>query len=198
YLAELIRASGVPVTTVDISTRGREGVADISAAEVASLHEGGAEQVLGGSDRGQAVIAMGAALTALVRREHQAGKIAGVLGIGGSGGTSMIAPALHILPYGVPKLLVSTLAAGHVTPFVDVYDLTVVNPVTDLAGLNRLSRRVLANAAHAMVGMVQRHEQAAADDGREALGLSMFGVTTTCVQAITRALESDYDCMVFQ
>src|SRR5690606_4050992 len=88
-------------------------------------------------------------------------------------------------------------AAGHVTPFVDVYDLTVVNPVTDLAGLNRLSRRVLANAAHAMVGMVQRHEQAAADDGREALGLSMVGVTTTCVQAITRELESDYDCMVF-
>src|SRR5690606_4868043 len=164
YLASLIRQAGVAVLTVDISTRGAESQADIPAVEVASHHESGADYVLEGSDRGMAVIAMGQALQRLVVLSHKAGDIRGIIGIGGSGGTSMIAPALHALPYGMPKLLVSTLASGTVTPFVGVYDIMVLNPVTDLAGINRLSRMILANAAHAMAGMVQHAAPAAAAD----------------------------------
>src|SRR5690606_29907839 len=123
----------------------------------------------------------------LVSERLAGGAILGVLGIGGSGGTSMISPALHVLPYGMPKMLVSTLAAGTVTPFVDIYDIIVVNPVTDLAGLNRLSRQILANAAHAMVGMLSNSVAVAGNDDRPTLGLTMFGVTTPCVQAVSRA-----------
>ncbi|NYT60089.1 Tm-1-like ATP-binding domain-containing protein [Alcaligenaceae bacterium] len=197
YLAGLIRQAGVPVLTVDISTRGTASQADLSAFEVASHHESGADHVLGGSDRGAAVIAMGQALRRLVDTRCKAGSILGVLGIGGSGGTSMLASALHVLPYGMPKLLVSTLAAGNVAPFVDVYDIMMFNPVTDLAGINRLSRMILANAAHAMVGMVQHTVPQAAADELPAIGLTMFGVTTECVQAVSRLLGTDYDCQVF-
>jgi len=197
YLATLIKQAGVPVITVDISTRGASDQADISATEVASQHEAGADHVLGGSDRGAAVIAMSEALRGLVKAQLQAGAITGIIGIGGSGGTSMIAPALHVLPYGMPKLLVTTLASGTVTPFVDIYDVMVLNPVTDLAGLNRLSRMILANAAHAIVGMVSHATAQPQDDARPALGLSMFGVTTDCVQTVTRQLEEEYDCQVF-
>lgn len=197
YLASLIRQAGVPVLTVDISTRGAGSQADIPAAEVASHHESGAGHVLDGGDRGAAVIAMGQALRRLVDIRYKAGDIRGLIGIGGSGGTSMIAPALHALPYGMPKLLVSTLASGTVTPFVGVYDIMVLNPVTDLAGINRLSRMILANAAHAMAGMVQHAAPAAAADELPAIGLTMFGVTTECVQTVARLLGGSYDCQVF-
>lgn len=197
YLASLIRQAGVPVLTVDISTRETENQADISALDVASHHESGADYVLQAGDRGAAVIAMGQALRRLVDARHKSGGIRGIIGIGGSGGTSMIAPALHVLPYGMPKLLVSTLASGTVTPFVGEYDIMLLNPVTDLAGINRLSRMILANAAHAMVGMAQRVEPVAASDQRPAIGLTMFGVTTECVQAVSRLLSDGYDCQVF-
>lgn len=197
YLATLIEQAGVPVCTVDVSTQDTTVRADIPAAEVASFHESGADSVLDTTDRGQAVIAMGQALRRLVETRHQKGHILGIIGIGGSGGTSMIAPALHTLPYGMPKLLVSTLASGTVTPFVDVYDIMVLNPVTDFAGLNRLSRLILANAAHAIAGMVMHALPQVTEDDRPALGLTMFGVTTECVQAVSRLLNDRYDCQVF-
>lgn len=197
YLARLIRQAGVLVRTVDIGTRGGSQGADISADEVASYHSQGAGQVLGSTDRGQCVIAMGEALRRLVAERHAAGQILGMIGIGGSGGTSMIAPALHELPYGMPKVLVTTMASGHTTSFVDVYDIMVVNPVTDLAGLNRLSRRILANAAHAIAGMVLHPAPATPPDERPALGLTMFGVTTPCVQAVATHLSAQFDCQIF-
>lgn len=197
YLAALIRRAGVTAITVDIGTRSNDMRADIRAPEVAAFHELGADHVLAGNDRGRAVMAMGEALRCMVLDAHARGEILGILGIGGSGGTSMIAPALHVLPYGMPKVLVSTLASGTVTPFVDVYDIVVVNPVTDLAGINRLSRMILANAAHAMVGMLQQPPVAALVNDLPPIGLTMFGVTTPCVQAVSRQLSSAFDCQVF-
>lgn len=197
YLAGLIRQTGLPVLTVDISTRNGHGQADIQPAEVAALHERGADHVLGGDDRGHAVTAMGEALRRLVVDHHRAGDILGMVAIGGSGGTAMVAPALHALPYGMPKLLVSTMASGSTVSFVDIYDIMVLNPVTDLAGLNRLSRRILANAAHAIAGMALHAAPAPDTDDRPAIGLSMFGVTTPCVQAVSRLLGDRYDCQVF-
>ena len=197
YLAGLVRAAGVPVLTVDIGTRGAVGVADIDAATVASHHPRGASAVFEPADRGEAVIAMSEALSALVRQRLAAGGIQAMLGVGGSGGSSMIAPAMRLLPIGMPKLLVSTMAAGDVSAYVGVVDMTLMYPVTDIAGLNRLSRTILANAAHAMVGMLQHHAPTFDGTDKPAIGLTMFGVTTPCVQAVRSLLSDDFDAQVF-
>lgn len=197
YMAGLLRAAGVPVVTVDIGTRS-ESQADIPAHAVAAHHPQGADAVFGASDRGVAVSAMGEALSALVRERLAAGEIAGIIGAGGSGGSAMLAPAMRLLPIGRPKLLVSTMAAGNMAPYVDVVDMTSVYPVTDIAGLNRLSRSILANAAHAMAGMLL-HAAPAVPPGHDkpAIGLSMFGVTTPCVQAVRALLADGFDTQIF-
>lgn len=197
YIAGLLQAAGLRTVTVDIGTRSPAGVADIAAREVASYHPDGAGAVFDAADRGVAVIAMSQALGALVREQLAAGAIGGMLGVGGSGGSSMIAPAMRLLPMGVPKLLVSTMAAGDVSAYVGVTDMTLMYPVTDIAGLNRLSRTVLANAAHALAGMLLHH--APPDDAQDkpSIGLTMFGVTTPCVRAVCELLAGEYDTQVF-
>lgn len=197
YLADLLRAAGIRVTTVDIGMRSRADDADISAEEVAAHHPEGARAVFNASDRGVAVIAMSEALRRLVRERLAAGEIHGMLGVGGSGGSSMVAPAMQRLPIGMPKLLVSTMAAGNVSAYVGVTDMTLMYPVTDIAGLNRLSRTILANAAHAMAGMLLNHAPTAVTQDKPSIGLTMFGVTTPCVQAVRELLQADYDTQVF-
>jgi uncharacterized protein (UPF0261 family) len=133
---------------------------------------------------------------ALTRFLRQRSDIGGVIGAGGSGSASLLAPALQSLPIGLPKLLVCTLASGDVRAFVGSSDIMMLYPVVDVSGLNRISRQVLANAAHAMAGMVQGWRPPAAD-ALPAIGLSMFGVTTACVQGVTMALRREFDCLVF-
>jgi uncharacterized protein (UPF0261 family) len=122
--------------------------------------------------------------------------VGGLLGIGGSGGTAMITRAMRALPIGLPKLMVSTMASGNVAPYVCACDITMMYSVTDVAGLNRISRCILANAAHALAGMML-HTLPPEDDERPALGLTMFGVTTACVQQMVRLLSPRFDCLVF-
>lgn len=198
YLAGLLRNKGVPVVTVDVGTSGKQPASalDLPAAEIARDHPQGASAVFG-ADRGASVMAMSEALCAAVRSALARDAIAGMIAVGGSGGTSLIAPAMRLLPIGRPKLMVSTMAAGDVGAFVGVVDMMLMFPVTDIAGLNRLSRRILGNAAHAMAGMVQGVIPAAEADARPALGCTMFGVTTPCVQMIRQALASRYDVQVF-
>jgi uncharacterized protein (UPF0261 family) len=193
YLCECIRAQGVPVVSVDVSTSGRgSGSALISAREVAGRHPGGADAVFTG-ERGSAVSAMAQALVLLLRGRTDVG---GVVAAGGSGAAALVAPALRSLPVGCPKLLVCTLASGDVRPFVGSSDIFMLYPVVDIAGLNRISRQVLANAAHAMAGMV-RARLAPDANALPCLGLSMFGVTTPCVQGVTQALQGEFECLVF-
>ena len=201
WLAGLLRAGPTKVLVVDVGTRPaalRADIlkaltlrADIPAETVAALHPGGAAAVFGGTDRGQAVAAMGAALALYLPTLSD---IAGIIGIGGGGGTSIITAGLRALPYGLPKLMVSTLASGDTAAYVGISDLIMIPAVTDLAGLNSISRTVLHNAAQALLGMVAR--PAPRQQGKPALGLTMFGVTTPCVTAITKALP-DHDCLVF-
>lgn len=193
FVADRLRAQGVPVVCVDVSTTVHEMPgADVSAAQVAAFHPAGAAAVFTG-ERGSAVAAMAAALLAFVRQRSDLG---GIVGAGGSGAAALVGPAMRALPVGLPKLLVCTLASGDVRPFVGSSDIAMLYPVVDVSGLNRISRQVLANAAHAMAGMV-RAWQAPAADALPALGLSMFGVTTPCVQGVTRALQGEYECLVF-
>ncbi|MEO5737125.1 MAG: Tm-1-like ATP-binding domain-containing protein [Variovorax sp.] len=193
FICERLRAQGVPVVCVDVSTTAHDVPgADVSAAQVAAFHPAGASAVTTG-ERGSAVAAMAAALLAFVRQRSDLG---GIIGAGGSGAAALVGPAMRALPVGLPKLLVCTLASGDVRPYVGSSDIAMLYPVVDISGLNRISRQVLANAAHAMAGMVLAW-QAPAADALPALGLSMFGVTTPCVQGVTRALQGEYECLVF-
>ncbi len=192
YLADRLRAAGVAVRTVDVGTLGEGGPVDVTAAEVAAAHPEGPGAVLGSGDRGAAVAAMAVAFERWLPARDDVG---GVIGAGGSGNTALVAPGMRALPVGVPKVLVSTVASGNVAPYVGPADIMMLHAVTDVQGLNRISRRVLGNAAHALAGMM-RHEVPAAAD-KPAIALTMFGVTTPCVQAVTAALEAEFDCLVF-
>ncbi len=194
YLRDLIVAGGQRAVVVDLGTRGPAMVADVPADVVAACHPGGAGAVLGGSDRGTAVAAMGVAFAEWCRRN--AGGIAGMIAVGGGGGTSIACAGMRELPYGIPKLMVSTLASGDTAPFVGTSDIAMFPAVTDVAGLNRLSRVILSNAAHALLGAVAAPAPPSADD-KPAIGLTMFGVTTPCVTAVAERLRGDFDCLVF-
>ncbi len=197
FVADRLIEAGVPVVTVDVGTHGPPvGRPGIDRGRVASCHPDGPAAVFGQTDRGRAVATMGVALRAFLLGQHQEGRVGGVIGLGGTGGTALIAPAMRALPIGLPKLLVSTVAGGDVAAYVGCSDLVMVPSVVDVAGLNTISRRVLANAAHALAGMVTREAPPAGD--RPAIGMTMFGVTTPCVDAVRRALEATgFDCLVF-
>ncbi|HWC84405.1 MAG TPA: Tm-1-like ATP-binding domain-containing protein [Pseudonocardiaceae bacterium] len=192
YVAELIAAAGVAVRTVDLSTSGSGGDGvDVPAAQVAAAHPDGSNAVFTG-DRGSAVAAMAEAFR---RYLPTAPDLAGVIGLGGSGGTALITPGMRALPVGLPKIMVSTVASGDVSGYVEGSDIAMLHSVTDVAGLNRISRQVLGNAAHALAGACAR--PVPVTDDRPAIGLTMFGVTTPCVRAVTDRLEQRFDCLVF-
>ncbi len=200
YIRNLIKAAGLKVLLVDLSTSGKPSAADIPPHQVAVYHPRGASGVFG-DDRGQAVAAMAVAFEAWIQRQEG---IAGLISAGGSGGTALATPAMRSLSIGVPKLMVSTVASGDVQGYVGPADIAMMYSVTDVQGLNAISREVLANAAGAMVGMVQGRLARAAGKAaappkseRPAIGLTMFGLTTPCVQQVTHALEADYECLVF-
>ncbi len=192
YLADAIVAAGAAVTRVDVGTRGATVPVDVSAETVATYHPDGASHVLGIDDRGTSVAAMAKAFAHFVQSRSN---IAGIVGIGGGGGTSIITAGMRVLPLGTPKVMVSTLASGDTAPYVDISDIIMMPSVTDMAGLNGLSRVILHNAAQAIAGMAAHPPSPAV--GKPALGLTMFGVTTPCVTAIADELGRDFDCMVF-
>lgn len=192
FLADAIEAAGAAVARIDVGTRGPTVPVDITAETVAGHHPGGKSVVLGIDDRGISVAAMGIAFARFVQTRTD---IAAVIGIGGGGGTSIITAGMRALPLGLPKIMVSTLASGDTAPYVDVSDIVMMPSVTDMAGLNRISRVVLHNAAQAIAGMAMH--PAPATEGKPSLGLTMFGVTTPCVMAIADRLRDAYDCMVF-
>ena len=190
-LCALLRLGHNTVRLINVGTQtlGEDG--DVTARQVAQYHPNGATAVLGLQDRGEAVAAMA---TAFANFLPTLPDLAGVIGIGGGGGTAIITAGMRALPYGVPKIMVSTMASGDTAPYVGISDLIMMPAVTDLAGLNSLNRVILHNAAQAMLGMVAKPASTTA--AKPAVGLTMFGVTTPCVTAITAALP-DYDCMVF-
>ena len=200
YVAERLEAAGVLVVTVDVGTLEPPVVhPDVDRYTLACCHptEAGRDLALSDdADRGQMIGAMAEALEVFLRRENDAGRVAGVIGIGGSGGTVLITNAMRALPIGLPKVMVSTVASGNVAPYVGSSDITMMYSVVDIAGLNAVSRRVLGNAAHAMAGMVQHAIPRSQD--KPTLGMTMFGVTTPCVTAVREALETQgFDCLVF-
>ncbi len=192
FLRQCLEKLGLRVVTVDLATSGKPSPASVHPREVARHHPQGESAVFSG-DRGSAVTAMALAFEHYVRTRRDLG---GIISAGGSGGTSLATPGMRALPIGVPKVMVSTMASGDVRPYVGPSDICMMYSVTDVQGINRISEKVLANAAHALAGMVT-HPPAESAVTKLALGLTMFGVTTPCVQAVTKRLQDDFDCLVF-
>ena len=199
FIRDVIIRHDLRTRLVDVSTSGKLSTCDVSAQEIALNHGRGGSTVFG-ADRGASVTAMADAFANWLRRQ---GNVAGIISAGGSGGASLVAPAMRTLPFGVPKLIISSVASGDVGPYVGPADITMMYSVTDVQGLNSISRAVLANGANAIAGMVKarlenqaRTERSAPAD-LPAIGITMFGVTTPAVQKIAADLRGDFECLVF-
>ena len=198
FIRNIIAGHGLRTRLVDVSTSGKQGSCDVSAQEIALNHPRGGSAVFG-SDRGASVTAMADAFARWLRRQDN---VAGIISAGGSGGTSLVAPGMRELAIGVPKLIISSVASGDVGAYVGPADIAMMYSVTDVQGLNSISRAVLSNGAHALAGMVMARQQQAATVDRAkpqmpAIGITMFGVTTPAVQRITAELDDEYECLVF-
>ena len=196
FVADALRRSGVIVKMVDAGTLGPPTISPEISREAVLCARYGQDFILNSIDRGTAIAEMADALRAFLLKECAAKKVQGVIGLGGSGGTSLITTAMRALPIGLPKLMVSTVASGNVAPYVDCSDITMMYSVVDIAGLNAVSEVILGNAAAAMAGMVKQTLNKRSS--RRALGMTMFGVTTPCVPRVREQLESEgVDCLVF-
>jgi len=197
YVADLIRSRGHSVVMVDVGVldSGASG-ADVGPAEVAAAGGSVLSEVAARRDRGEAVAAMTRGAPLILSRLQKDGRIDGVISLGGGGGTAICTAAMRALPVGFPKLMVSTLASGNTAPYVGVKDIVMMPSVVDVAGLNRLSRRLLAQAAGAICGMVEMPVPAAST--RPVIVASQFGNTTPCVTAARGILEgAGFEVMVF-
>ena len=200
FLGGRVRAAGAETLLIDAGVVGDPQTApDISHDEVAAAAGESLAALAAAGDRGAAVAAMARGAGTILARLHAEGRLHGVLGMGGSGGTSLVSQATRALPLGVPKLIVSTVASGNTRAYVGASDLTLMYSVVDIAGVNSVSERILGNAAAAAAGMA-RHYAAfrPAAGGRPCLGATMFGVTTPCVTEARRQLEEHgYEVLVF-
>ena len=197
YLRDQIQSYGAETLVVNIGVVGEPSFAPaIGAAEVARAAGSDLEQLRAEHDRGQAMATMARGAAELARRLQAEGRLDAVIGMGGSGGASVIAAAMRALPLSVPKLLVFTLAAGDMKPYLGSRNITVMPSIVDVAGLNRVSRQIFCHAAGAIVGMARAAVPPA--DERPILAASMFGNTTPCVDRARAALEAaGYEVLVF-
>ncbi|MDR1851704.1 MAG: Tm-1-like ATP-binding domain-containing protein [Propionibacteriaceae bacterium] len=201
WLAEQLRADGVDVLAIDVGSFSTSELADITPSQVAKAAGVELAELQAGRDRGKTMDAMGRGAAAVARELAAKGKIHGLLSLGGSGGSSVAAPAMQALPIGFPKLLVSTMASGDVSPYVGESDVTLMYSVVDVAGINQVSSQVLGNAAAAIAGMAKAYERRAKEriaDDHPLIGMTMFGVTTpVCDEARERLTGLGYEVLVF-
>jgi uncharacterized protein (UPF0261 family) len=198
WLADRIRERGVDVVLVDAGTVGDPLAApDITREEVAAAVGADVTALAAAGDRGAAVETMARGAAEIVGRLHADGRLDAIGGLGGSGGSSLVTHAMRALPVGVPKLMVSTVASGDTSPYVGSVDVTMMYSVVDIAGINQISGRILANAAAALAGMATASVPEVGE-ARPLIGASMFGVTTAAVTTARERLEElGYEVLVF-
>jgi uncharacterized protein (UPF0261 family) len=198
YLRERLRGHGVDTILVDGGVLAEPlAEPDISRKEVAAAAGADTRALAEAGDRGAAVEAMARGAAEVARRLHAEGRLDGILALGGSGGTALATEAMRALPVGVPKVMVSTMASGDTRPYVGATDVTMTYSVVDIAGINAVSARILANAAAAVAGMAQAEPPPATEE-RPLVGATMFGVTTPAVNAARERLEElGYEVLVF-
>ncbi|MGE9267734.1 MAG: Tm-1-like ATP-binding domain-containing protein, partial [Verrucomicrobiales bacterium] len=197
FVAELIRRRGHEALLIDVGTGAEPSVrADISRDEVAAAGGVDLAALRARNDRGECVVAMSQAAPVFLAKLVSQGRIAGVISLGGGGGTAIATSAMRALPLGFPKVMVSTLAAGQTAHYLGTKDIVMMPSIVDVAGLNRLSRVIFTRAAGAICGMVEEEPELA--DGKKLIAASMFGNTTECVNEAKRVLEeAGYEVLVF-
>jgi len=202
YVVRLIEKSGHRALIVDTGVLGTPSIhADVSRDEVAEAAGTSIRALVELGDRGKALAAMTAGATALVVRLHQEGRIDGILGMGGGGGTSIATAVMRGLPFGAPKVMISTMAGGDVGRYVGTKDIAMLNSVTDIMGLNPILRRILTNGVGAIVGMVEAADRAIELEGESAkptVAITAFGVTTrAAMRCHTLLEEKGLNTMIF-
>ncbi len=198
FVKDIIEAAGLQTLVVDFGVMGQPAFPpDVSRADVAAAAGGHLAYLASGTRKDEAMRTMAQGLAAVVERLYDEGRFDGILGMGGSGGTSIATAAMRTLPVGVPKLMVSTVGGGDVSAYSGSKDITFMPSVVDVAGINRLSRAIYANAAGAIAGMVKTEAEAAANE-RPLIAASMFGNTTAAVDHARDLLEAQgYEVLVF-
>ena len=195
YVKSVLQKAGVDVKLVDVGPLSKQTTADVPVGKVATFHPEGADAVFRETDRGRALAAMTVAFEHFV--EANRADIAGMVGLGGSGNTALVTPGMRRLAIGVPKVMVSTVGSGNVAPYVGPNDIAMMYSVVDVAGINSISRVVLGNAARFLAGAIKFGLPPAPANELPNIGLTMFGVTTPCVNQIVERLKGSYECFVF-
>lgn len=199
FVREEILKRGHQVFTINVGTLGTTDrfPVDVEASEVAVAGGGDLAALRAAHDRGDAMKVMSTGAPVIVAQLYAEGKFDGIIGMGGSGGTTVITAGMRALPVGVPKVCVSTIAAGDVGGFVGAKDITMMPSIVDVAGINRISRIIFARAAGAICGMVETEIQESTDD-KPVITASMFGNTTECVNLCMEQLtDQGYEVLVF-
>lgn len=199
FLRDKIMALGCDVLTSDLGVLGTTDIfpVDVPADEIARAGGSDLETLRSRGDRGEAMKVMAAGAPVVIRGLYEEGRFDGVIGMGGTGGTTLVTAAMRALPIGVPKVCVSTAAAGNTAPYVGDRDIAMFPSIVDIAGVNRISGTILQRAAAAICGMVLA-EIDTVSARRPIIAASMFGNTTDCVGACVSALSSEgYEVLVF-
>jgi uncharacterized protein (UPF0261 family) len=193
FLRTILHASDIATLAIDAGVINPPTVpVDLPREKFYRSTDADLTKLAANGNRGEAIHRACQAATKTVRQLYREGKVQGILSLGGSAGTAIGTAAMRALPYGVPKLMVSTLASGQVSHFVDVSDILMMHSVVDFCGLNRFSRQILRNAANAMIGMVRGVQNSLAETSdRPLLSATMFGVTTPCIEQSRKILESN-------
>jgi uncharacterized protein (UPF0261 family) len=198
FLKELIEKEGLETLVVDFGVMGEPAFApDITRQEVVKAGGGDLATLASGEHKDEAMRIMAAGLAVVVRRLFDEGRLDGIIGMGGGGGTSLSTTAMRALPVGVPKVMVSTLGGGDVSAYAGTRDITFMPSIVDVAGINRISRLIYGNAAGAIAGMIKM-EKSKGDDEKPLVAASMFGNTTLAVDRARAVLETHgFEVLVF-
>jgi len=198
YVKRLMEGHGVDVLIVDTGVLEEPKLKpDVRREEVASAGGKNIKELVEKKDRGEAMEVMSKGAAVVASRLYKEGKLDGIIGMGGSGGTAVTTAAMRALPVGVPKVMVSTVASGDVSPYVATRDITMIPSVVDVAGLNPISREIFANAAGAIAGMVKTEAEKAPEE-KPLIAATMFGNTTPCVDLAREKMEeAGYEVLVF-
>lgn len=199
FVREQILARGHQVIAVNTGVLGSTNLfpVEVEADEVARAGGGRLDQLREKMDRGEAMKVMCAGASVVVKSLDEQGKIKGIIGMGGTGGTSIVTSAMRALPLGMPKVCVSTAASGDVGFYVGTKDITMIPSIVDVVGINRISRIIFTRAAGAICGMVETEPCRVSED-KPVITASMFGNTTKCVNACVEKLsKAGYEVLVF-
>ena len=200
YVKELIEELGLKTYMINTGVFDSEIEVDVSNKEIAKEAGYDIDDIVSRRDRAMATEALSKGMELLIPRLYAEGKFDGIISFGGSGGTSLVTPAMRALPIGVPKMMVSTMASGNVSQYVGTSDIIMMPSIVDVAGLNKISKTIFKNAVLAIAGMVGMADKIkeVEEDGKPLIAATMFGVTTPCVDFAKEYLEErGYEVLVF-